>query len=739
MKKLHKSVAVIVFLLFGVFHISSPTVSAAEPTNKGIHLSSEEQALVEESQEKPVRMGIIPHTFPLSDCPPNTSDFVGINMELLRKITELSGLHFSYFSIPIEEKTPFQMMQEGTLSLVAGTIKLDGFLDNPDLILSDRLSDGSAICITKRGANAPKASEGTVAVMKGYQAGLEFAQEFFPAYEIVPCKDNQEVMRAVRDGTTNIALISRYVGIYQMQNPLNEELVELTTHKMEKDSCVMGVNTPENQLVISIINKALEAIGTEGYNYMQMNFSLTHPYEPTLFEQFYKYRYLILITVVSLAAFIILITRLRHTQKQHNKLSFDSLTGALTEAGFELAAGNILAKMSHRLFITDFDIHLFSSYNELNGREEGDILLKNIVKIAKKHLCEQDIICRAYADNFKVLSNNESLEDLTSDIRVAVEEFNKAAKSTISLNFGIYPVEDRTVPIAKMLDFAAIAKKHVKENDNTFIWVFDETLRNRYINEAQMVSRFQSAIANKEFVAYYQPKVEAANKTVVGAEALVRWRREDGSLVPPIQFIELFEKSGQIQQLDFYMLEQVCMFIKGLKEKGIPLIPIAVNFSRVHLYNDGFTSEVNQIVEKYDIPKEFIEIECTETTMINNIDLTRKVFTEMQEQGYSIAMDDFGNAYSSLNSLYSIPLDLLKLDRGFLMTTLSHEKVKANIIISRVIELAHDLSLRVVAEGVETEEQYQLLKSLKCDYIQGYYFSKPLEESQFLELIHSIL
>ena len=736
MKKTIKSTAVIVCLFLCIYNVPHLVTSAAAPTNIELNLSNEERELIAHSQSgSPVRMAIIPHTFPLSDCPPNTSDFVGINMELLRQISELTGLCFSYYSIPVEEMTPYQMMQEGTVSLVAGTIKLDAFLNNPELILSDRLSDGSAICIAKQGTVPTKDARGKIAVMKGYQAGFEFAKELFPTYEVVPYPDNQKVMSAVREGSTDLALISRYVGIYQMQNPLNEDLVQLTTYKMENDSCVMGINTPENQLIISIINQALAVIGVDGYNYTQMNFSLSNPYKLTFWEWLYKYRYLIVLTGTALITFSVLVVRLKYTQKEHKKLSFDSLTGALTEAGFELAARNVLSKISQPLFITDFDVHLFSIYNELNGKAEGDVLLKNIVKIAKEHLCEQDIICRAYADHFKVLSTNESLDALTADIRGAVEDFNKAAQNTISFNFGIYAIKDKTIPISKMLDFAAIAKKHIKEDSNTFICVFDESLHNRYMNDALMLSSFQNSVANKKFTAYYQPKFDVADKTVVGAEALVRLKKDDGTLVPPSEFIDLFEKSGQIQQLDFYMLEQACIFLKGLEEKGIPMLPIAVNFSRVHLYNENFANEVKQMVERYGIPKRFIEIECTETTMINDINLTREVFTELQKQGYSIAMDDFGNAYSSLNTLYSIPFDILKLDRGFLMTTLSHEKMKANIIISSVIGLAHDLSLRVVAEGVETEEQYQFLKKLDCDYIQGYYFSRPLNESQFLDLL----
>lgn len=736
MKKTTKWVGALFCLFMCTAGMITSAAAATIQTYEKIQLSDEEQALVSRTQEEePLSIGIIPHSFPLSECPPDAPGYVGINVEMLEMVSQISGLRFQYTRIPLEEMTPYQLLQEGNVSLVAGSIKLDGFLRDSGLILSDRLCDGSAACIARRSASPSVAATSKIAIMKGYQAGFEFAQELFPGYEVVLYPDNREVMRAVREGAADLALISRYVGIYELQNPMNEDLTELTLFKMEKDSCVMGVSTPENLVAISIINKALAAIGDDGYNYVQMNFSLSNPYKLTIVELIYKYRYVLLVACVALIGFCLLTVRLLYTQKEHKRLSLDPLTGAFTEAGFALAAAKVLSKPSAPLFVTDFDIYRFSSYNEVNGKEQGDKLLKDIVKIVKSHLCEQDIICRTYADHFKVLSSKSSLEALVADIRMALEGFSEVAQSSIVLNFGIYPVTVTTVPVSKMLDFAAMAKKHIKDDTNTFIGVFDEELLTRYVSEAKMTAAFQSAIKNKEFVAYYQPKFDAAQKTVIGAEALVRWVSSDGTLIPPFQFIELFEKSGQIQQLDFYMLERVCAFLNGLAEMGIPMLPIAVNFSRVHLYSDEFVKEVSQIVEQYGIPKHFIEIECTETTMLNNIDLTREILGNLQAQGFIIAMDDFGSAYSSLNTLCSIPLDVLKLDGGFLMATLSHEKAKANIIIRSVMTLAHDLSLKVVAEGVETEEQYQFLKSLGCDVIQGYYFSRPLDEQSFLELL----
>lgn len=736
MKKVIRCVSVLICLALCLTGMLSFAAAAARQRDTGIALSAEEKALVSRTQNgEPLSIGIIPHTFPLSECPPDAPDYVGLNVEMLALISQVSGLQFAYSRLPVEEQTPYQTLQEGSVSLVAGTIQLDVFLNDPKLLLSDRLCDGSAVCIAKRNTNPAAITKGKIAVMKGYQAGFTFSATTFPRYEVVSYPTNQEVIRAVRKGEADLAILSRYVGIYELQSPLNENLVELSMYQMEKDSCVMGLQTPDNQLAISIINQAIAAIGDEGYNTVQMNFSLTNPYKLSSGELVYKYRYILLLAAVTFVGFCLLTVRLLYTQKERERLSLDPLTGALSEAGFQLETKKVLFKASKPLFVTDFDIARFSSYNELHGKAQGDELLKHIVSIVKSLLCEQDIICRAYADHFTALSSKDNLEDLMADIQTAAERFNAVAQSTIVIHFGVYPVTDKTVPIAKMLDFATMAKKQSKNDAKTIIGVFNEDLRKRHVSEATMISGFQAAILNKEFVAYYQPKFDAAEKTIIGAEALVRWVAEDGTLIPPIQFITLFEKSGQIQQLDFYMLEQVCIFLNSLGEKGIPLLPIAVNFSRVHLYSDEFVHKVNEMVERYGVAKQLIELECTETTILHNIDLTREILGRLQEQGFSIAMDDFGSAYSSLNTLSSIPLDVLKLDGGFLRVTLSHEKAKANIIIRSVMTLAHDLSLRVVAEGVETEEQYLFLKSLGCDFIQGYYFSKPLDEAQFLKLL----
>lgn len=716
------------------------TVMAAAPSpswaKMDIQFTEAEKALIARTQNgNPIKIGIIPHAFPLSDCPPEAPTFTGTNVEMLSLITDASGLQFEYHRVPTEQGTPYYALKQNMVQLVAGTIKLDVFLSNPELVLSDRFCDGSAICIATSNANVGMLKTGKVAVMHGYQAGVEFSRKQFPEHEVVLYPNNKEVVKAVRDGRADLAMISRYVGIYELQSPFNENLTVLAPYQMLVDSCIMGLNTPESRLAVSIINKALAKIGDDEANHVQMHFSISHPYQFTPLEFVFKYRYIILTALIVMTVLGIMAAKLLSTRKEGKILARDPLTGALSEAGFELEVSKVIAKSDEPLFITDFDISHFSAYNELHGKEKGDELLKEIVKIVKSFLCEQDVICRSYADKFKVLSQKDTIDDLIVDIKTANIMFNRLIENRMVFKFGVYPITDKTIPIGKMLDFAAAAKKNVKNDPNLFIGIFDSKLHDSYVCEAKILEMFDAALDNNEFVAYYQPKFDTISQRIIGAEALARWVKPDGQIIPPNSFIGLLEKNGQIKHLDFHILEQVCMLISRLIANGIEVVPISVNFSRVHMFSDNFINKINQMVECYNVPKHLIEIECTETAIAFDVDVSKDVLGRLQSLGFKIAMDDFGQAYSSLNTLRTMPLDVVKLDRGFMLSASDEDRERSKKIIKNVSAMLRDLSLKIVAEGVETEGQYIFLKSVGCDYIQGYYFSRPVDEQSFVNML----
>ncbi|MEG2751435.1 MAG: GGDEF domain-containing phosphodiesterase, partial [Anaerorhabdus sp.] len=504
-------------------------------------------------------------------------------------------------------------------------------------------------------------------------------------------------------------------------------------------SVVMGVKNPQNELAISIINKTLAAIGEDEYNNIQMTYIINNPYNYSFLEIVFKYRYFILVGAVVILVLSLLIARLLNFQKEKVLLSNDTLTGAYTDAGFELQVSKILARSNKHFFMTDFDISHFSSYNDLYGKEQGDMLLKKVVEIVTSFLCDQDAICRSYADNFRVISYKDSITELLSDIERANKILSQFIDSSMRFNFGIYPIDDRDIPISKMFDYAAMAKKLAKHDSNSYIQIFDKNLHDIQQSATRMLTRFDQALLDNEFVVYYQPKIDAKTNKIAGAEALVRWRYNNGEILPPSEFIELFERNGQIQKLDFYVVEQVCKFQRNRLDQNIELFPISSNFSRVHLFSNDFIPHLNAIIEKYNLPKSCIEVECTETAMTYDSEISITILGQLQKEGYLIAMDDFGQAYSSLNTLRSMPLNIVKLDRGFLLVTMDEEKERAKTIIRNIVTLVHDLHLKMVAEGVESVEQFMFLKNIGCDYIQGYYLSMPLDESSFITLLNTSL
>ena len=237
-----------------------------------------------------------------------------------------------------------------------------------------------------------------------------------------------------------------------------------------------------------------------------------------------------------------------------------------------------------------------------------------------------------------------------------------------------------------------------------------------------------NSIKNNEFIIYLQPKFNTIDEKIVGAEALIR-KNVDGKIIMPDKFVPLYEKKGTITILDTYVLEEVCKLQKKWKEKNFPLLSISVNESRHHLKNKNHTQELKKLVEKYKVNPELIELEMTETTVVEDIKLARNAANYVKEIGFKVSMDDFGTGYSSFNILKDIEIDILKIDKTF-FENLTENK-RAQIIIETIVNMCKKLNIKTVAEGIETKEQLEFLKKIKCDIVQGYYFSKPITVKEF--------
>ncbi|MEG0156783.1 MAG: EAL domain-containing protein, partial [Anaerovoracaceae bacterium] len=723
---------VLVFLSMGFS--AALNVQAEEKPN----FTAEEQALIHSTQETPIKIGIIPHAFPLSTCEPEEA-CKGINIEILNLISKKTGLKFQFQRIPTETHTPYQFLATKETNLVAGAIITENFLADPTVVLSERLFDSSAVCIGKDGVNlSQKEKPLTIAVMSGFQVGTDYAQRQFPDAELLTYATGSSCLDAVKSKKADMAILNKYVGNYELQKPKYTSLSAINAYTLPLDGCIMGLS-PNEDKTISVINKGLSAISEEEYSSILMDFTIANPYQYTFFDILYKYRVSFCVIALLLALLSFSFFRLNGSRKREQRFSYDKLTGALTQNGFDDQVSNLLQSSQTPAYIVDFDISNFEGYNQLNGREKGDLLLKDLVLVAKDNLYPGEYICRTYSDHFAMVLLGRTLTEQIKRIAQISKISKEHVSQSITLSYGVYEVVERNLPIDRMIGFAASAKRTIKGNTQNYIAVYDDHIYKKNLANTEFLACFESALKNEEFHAYYQPKYDCISQQCVGAEALVRWFRPDGAILLPGKFIQLFERNGQIIALDFYMLRQACQLQKQLLDSGIHPVPISVNFSRIHFYDNSFVPTIIQIVDQCEIPHSLIEIECTETSITEDLSFVCQIFQRLRKEGFILSMDDFGSGYSSLNTLKSLPLDVIKLDRGFFVIQNiqeDQEQQRAKEIIKSVISLAKTLSLKTVAEGVETKEQLEFLRSIGCDTIQGYYFSKPVDKKSYIALFN---
>lgn len=422
--------------------------------------------------------------------------------------------------------------------------------------------------------------------------------------------------------------------------------------------------------------------------------------------------------------------KLRETAALANSFKYDRLTGLYSKEYFYMKVRECLDKNPEKGYaILCCNLENFKLYNDTFGRDSGDQLIIEEAKIFQNRVGEDAICGRYSADRFLALVEKERE-------KVGRQRFEQARKMTrsglmenISVKLGIYEIVDRSISIEQMCDRAAWVMDTIKGIYNQHVAVYDDTLRNRLLREQEITDAMGQALSEKQFTVYFQPKYSFKDGCMVGAEALVRWIHPTWGFMSPGEFIPLFEKNGFVQQLDEYVWERVCEKLHEWKIKGYPQIPVSVNVSRADIYQSHLVETFCNLTDKYEIDPALLHLEITESAYTESPDQIINMVKKLQGCGFVIEMDDFGSGYSSLNMLGRMSLDILKLDMAFVRNEL--EKPLDENLLQDVISMAHRIHLKVVAEGVETEEQADCLRIMGCDYAQGYFFAKPMSDVEF--------
>lgn len=405
---------------------------------------------------------------------------------------------------------------------------------------------------------------------------------------------------------------------------------------------------------------------------------------------------------------------------------------------FYLRARNILDSCKENEYaLISVDIDNFKYINDLFGYHTGDSVLNTLEITFVKLLKENEFISRLNSDIFLFFINNQEHDELESKIKLIInskESITRVLSEYYNLTFsiGLLRIENPKERLNIMVDNVNYARKCAKTNHNSLYIEYDATIDSELKWKREVTTSMQAALINKEFVVYLQPKVLMKTSEIVGAEALVRWNSPKYGLLAPIKFIPIFEQNGFINLLDFYILEQCCIFLKKcIDEQLMAPIPISVNFSRMHIGTVNISKKINDVVEKYGVPSEFIEIELTENVLLQDLKGVIELTDSLKRLGFRVSIDDFGSEYSSLSCLKDLSVDIVKIDKGFLKESANTEKGK--LILSRVVEMIKCSRMVTVMEGIETEEQVEFLRRLNCDIAQGYYYSKPMPIEDFID------
>ena len=381
------------------------------------------------------------------------------------------------------------------------------------------------------------------------------------------------------------------------------------------------------------------------------------------------------------------------------------------------------------------DINHFHMFNERYGRNTGDELLKKIAeKLLETVSSSGGIASRKGGDTFLLYCPHRS--DYDEILNNAAVEISEGAR--IRIRMGVYSNTDKTIDIERRFDRAKLAADMIKGSFSSSVSIYDNSLHEEEVLADQLLDGFHTAIAEKQFSVFFQPKFDVRSREPLlsSAEALVRWKHPALGMVSPGVFIPLFEKNGLIRELDSYVWRETAGQIKAWREKLGQSIPVSVNISRIDLYDPDLTEELETIVSENGLSHGDLYLEITESAYTENAEQIISVVNGLRDRGFHIEMDDFGSGYSSLNMLTSLPIDVLKLDMQFIRT--AFRKRKDTRLLEAVIDLAKSMGFTTVAEGVETAEQMFTLKSMGCDFVQGYYFSRPLPAEDFENYIISL-
>ncbi len=602
--------------------------------------------------------------------------------------------------------------------------------------------------VTNKNVDDNNKSNLKVAYVDNYFFNEKFLFPKFDKNQMVLYNTEKECVEAVNNGDADITYIPSFVGEKIMRTG-NYYDISMTAYPEFHHAVCAGIGKDEDFRLLTILTKAINSIDeteVSGIISKHTMFQKDDVDFITFIEKnsMFFICFLLFMIIIGISLFFYIFK----IKKKYNETIFrlayvDKVTGIwninkfVTEAARKIEENDF---NKNGFCVISFDISKFRVINDHYGKFVGDRVLRYIADNLINELVYGGMAARVNMDNFIIMTPFSGKETGIEFLTNMIEKNRFYEKGGVALKLifqcGVYLITDKNVSIDKAIDMAEIARKEAKSARNDKIVFFDKKMEEKTIRYKEIEERMEKALLEREFVVYYQPKINMETEKIIGAEALVRWISKDKGFMNPGEFIPVFEKEGFIIELDFFVLEEAVKIIRDWLDNNKNPITISVNQSRVHLSNPYYIERLKNLINKYQIPTKFIELELTESLFMD-IDVALETVKKIKELGFSVSVDDFGSGFSSLNMLKSMPIDVVKIDREFLNE--SENSQKAQKIISKIVEMAKELDMEVICEGVEKIEQAEFLKSIGCYYAQGFLYAKPMPETEFFDKVKNVI
>lgn len=716
-------------------------------------LTKEEESYIESSGE--IQVALYTNFPTISYYNKNTDTFTGTMPEVFGLISERTGLQFTF--IPYDGSVTGQEYFEQTgVSILAPVFRSELTSLSPLVRQTNELIDSKLVMLVRKGTHITFDSDFIIALPKTYFSGEKELKREYSDAQIVYCDDVVEAISMVRNGRVDATFADEIYLTYHLQSPYNEQLEILSEYSFRNEG-IFIVSGSADERLLTILNKAINSLHSGEMNQIIVEATMKQSYKLKFDEWLYEYRYMVIMFTLFGCAFVVLLrllinnrrniekanaekrileerqkTDLKYQKKLFQQANFDSLTGMYTRNYFiQKAQAMVDENPDMKFAIVYINVDNFKLINNMFCWSVGNEALKSIAGKIRHHLNNKGVYGRIHADEFVVLVPGEGIEDKIV-ISYSTDKFIFNDQTiTITYKVGICKAQEDGVSVENMMERALMALKSIGKSATKKIGVYDEKLLETLLQNQEIIEDMENALETGQFKVFLQPQYNIKEKKVIGAEALVRWFHPEKGMISPGKFIPVFEHNGFITKLDSYIWEQVCMILQRWKEQYHVELPISVNVSRTDVFNADWEEIFENLVKKYNIPPSLLHLEITETAYMDNQHELIAAGEKLRDMGFTIAMDDFGSGYSSLNMLKDVPVDILKLDMRFLYS--DKNSTNTGNILKAMVNMADWMSLDVIAEGVEQQEQADFLGSIGCEIIQGYLYGKPMPVEEFEE------